>query len=97
MGMLMQINSTLLIFIDIINLYFNMFMVEIEDYKHIFNLLQHFNKSMLDHMESYNYVNGMLCNHVLKDLSRILFWRKYILFLLKLTSPIQKQNKTKKS
>lgn len=70
-------------------------MLVIEDYKHIFNLLQHFSKSMLDHMENYNHVNGTFHNHVLKDLSRILFWRKLILFLLKIISPIQKQNKTK--
>lgn len=75
-----------------------MFVVVIEDYKHIFNLLQHFNKSMLDHMESYSYVNGTFHNHVLKDLYRILFWRKFILFLLKHFSNTKtKQNKRKKS
>lgn len=72
-----------------------MFMVVTEDYKHIFNLLQHFNRSMLDHMESYSSVNGMFRNHVLKDLCRILFWRKLILFLLKLISPIKKKRKQK--
>lgn len=40
-----------------------MFMTVVEGYKNISKLLQYFNKSMLNNMESYYHINGTFHNY----------------------------------